>query len=162
MSQNGKLMPNMDEKSTKMLNLTVLQRMDPYIDQILITAAHVTFYQFNVHVNQWERPAKVSVYNNESAKYRQAYFHQSYTLVFCISLDGTKYLLPSTENLVEDLLGDFDYELQVPYLLYHNAAQEVNGILFYNPRECEDVANLFTRIIGAYSKAAPKPKVNKR
>nr|GEY88676.1 mRNA-decapping enzyme-like protein [Tanacetum cinerariifolium] len=67
----------------------------------------------------------------------------------------------NTENLVEDLLGDFDYELQVPYLLYRNAVQEVNGILFYNPRECEDVANLFNRIIGAYSKVAPKPKVNK-
>ncbi|CAN0900521.1 mRNA-decapping enzyme-like protein, partial [Linum grandiflorum] len=49
------------------------------------------------------------------------------------------------DNLVEDLLGDFEFELQLPYLLYRNAAQEVNGIWFYNPRECEDVANLFTR-----------------
>lgn len=67
----------------------------------------------------------------------------------------------NTENLVEDLLGDFEYELQVPYLLYRNPAQEVNGIWFYNPRECEDVANLFTRILGAYSKVPLKPKVNK-
>ncbi|PWA87062.1 Dcp1-like decapping [Artemisia annua] len=173
MSGNGKLKPNLDEKSRKTLNLTVLQRLDPYIDQILITAAHVTFYQFNVHLNQWECPAKVSVYSNESAKYRQAYFHQSYMLVFCISLDGTKQAGSSDlilledgscylkKNLVEDLLGDFDYELQVPYLLYRNAAQEVNGIWFYNPRECEDVANLFTRILGAYSKVAPQPKVKK-
>lgn len=51
----------------------------------------------------------------------------------------------STENLVENLLGDFEYELQVPYLLYRNGAQEVSGIWFYNSRECEDVANLFTR-----------------
>lgn len=53
MSQNGKLMPNLDQNSTKILNLTVLQRMDPYIEQILITAAHVTFYEFNVDLNQW-------------------------------------------------------------------------------------------------------------
>ena len=46
---------------------------------------------------------------------------------------------------MENLLGDFEYEVQVPYLLYRNAAQEVNGIWFYNPRECEEVANLFTR-----------------
>ena len=46
---------------------------------------------------------------------------------------------------MENLLGDFEYEVQVPYLLYRNAEQEVNGIWFYNPRECEEVANLFTR-----------------
>lgn len=51
----------------------------------------------------------------------------------------------STENLVENLLGDFEFEVQVPYLLYRNADQEVNGIWFYNSRECEDIANLFTR-----------------
>jgi hypothetical protein len=42
-------------------------------------------------------------------------------------------------------LGDFEYEVQVPYLLYRNASQEVNGIWFYNSRECEEVANLFSR-----------------
>lgn len=46
---------------------------------------------------------------------------------------------------MENLLGDFEYEVQSPYLLYRNATQEVNGIWFYNPRECEDVANLFQR-----------------
>ncbi|XVE96363.1 hypothetical protein REPUB_Repub02eG0214700 [Reevesia pubescens] len=66
----------------------------------------------------------------------------------------------NTDNLVENLLGDFEYEVQVPYLLYRNAAQEVNGIWFYNPRECEDVANLFSRILNAYSKVPAKPKVS--
>lgn len=46
-------MPNLDQQSTKVLNLTVLQRMDPYIEQILITAAHVTLYAFDIHLNQW-------------------------------------------------------------------------------------------------------------
>lgn len=46
---------------------------------------------------------------------------------------------------MEDLLGDFEFEVQVPYLLYRNAAREVNGIWFYNASECEDVANLFSR-----------------
>ena len=51
--QNGKLMPNLDQQSTKVLNLTVLQRIDPYVEEILITAAHVTFYEFNIELNQW-------------------------------------------------------------------------------------------------------------
>ncbi|CAN1277516.1 mRNA-decapping enzyme-like protein [Linum perenne] len=55
MSQTGKLMPNLDQQSTKVLNLTVLQRMDPFIEEILITAAHVTFYEFNIDNSQWGR-----------------------------------------------------------------------------------------------------------
>ncbi|XVF55781.1 hypothetical protein PTKIN_Ptkin06aG0064800 [Pterospermum kingtungense] len=66
----------------------------------------------------------------------------------------------NTDNLVENLLGDFEYEVQVPYLLYRNASQEVNGIWFYNSRECEDVANLFHRILNAYSKVPAKPKLS--
>jgi mRNA-decapping enzyme 1B len=62
----------------------------------------------------------------------------------------------STDNLVEDLLGEFEYEVQVPYLLYRNAAQEVNGIWFYNPRECEEVAKLFQRILSAFSNKPQK------
>ncbi|CAK9159856.1 unnamed protein product [Ilex paraguariensis] len=70
------------------------------------------------------------------------------------------FLFLSTDNLVENLLGDFEYEIQVPYLLYRNASQEVNGIWFYNSRECEEVANLFSRILNAYSKLPSKPKVS--
>ncbi|KAF9680846.1 hypothetical protein SADUNF_Sadunf06G0163800 [Salix dunnii] len=132
MSQTGKLMPNLDQQSTKMLNLTVLQRMDPFIEEILITAAHVTFYAFNIETNQWSRK----------------------------DVEGSLFVVKRySENLVENLLGDFEYEVQAPYLLYRNQSQEVNGIWFYNRRECEDVANLFTRILNAYSKVPAKPKV---
>lgn len=48
---------------------------------------------------------------------------------------------------MENLLGDFEYEVQGPYLLYRNASQEVNGIWFYNKRECEEVATLFNRYV---------------
>lgn len=53
MAQNGKLRPNLDQQSTKLLNLTVLQRIDPFIDEILITATHVTFYEFNTDLSEW-------------------------------------------------------------------------------------------------------------
>ncbi|EMS55409.1 hypothetical protein TRIUR3_05991 [Triticum urartu] len=83
----------------------------------------------------------------------------------------------NTDNLVEDLLSDFEYELQPPYLLYRNAAQEVNGIWFYNQQDCDAVANLFgrasvrlyendptpcaqaPRILNAYARVPPKAKV---
>jgi len=60
--QNGKLMPNLDQQSTKVLNLTVLQRIDPYVEEILITAAHVTFYEFNIELNQWVLEFKIDAF----------------------------------------------------------------------------------------------------
>ncbi|KAF2307663.1 hypothetical protein GH714_030665 [Hevea brasiliensis] len=147
MSQTGKLMPNLDQQSTKMLNLTVLQRIDPFIEEILITAAHVTFYEFNIESNQWSRKdvegSLFVVKRNTQPRFQFIVMNRR-----------------NTENLVENLLGDFEYEVQVPYLLYRNAAQEVNGIWFYNSRECEEVANLFSRILNAYAKVPPKPKVS--
>uniref|UniRef100_A0A2P2LYS1 mRNA-decapping enzyme-like protein n=1 Tax=Rhizophora mucronata TaxID=61149 RepID=A0A2P2LYS1_RHIMU len=134
MSQTGKLMPNLDQQGTKLLNLTVLQRIDPFIEEILITAAHVTFYEFNIDSNQWSRKdvegSLFVVKRNKQPRFQFIVMNRR-----------------NTENLVENLLGDFEYEVQVPYLLYRNAAQEVNGIWFYNPRECEEVANLFSRYI---------------
>lgn len=87
------------------------------------------------------------------------YYDHAGKMILCMYLHTSVYIptvnvlsfyfiimcLYYTDNLVENLLGDFEYEVQVPYLLYRNAAQEVNGIWFYNSRECEEVANLFTR-----------------
>ncbi|KAK9279979.1 hypothetical protein L1049_013663 [Liquidambar formosana] len=147
MTQNGKLMPNLDQQSTKLLNLTVLQRIDPFVEEILITAAHVTFYEFNIELSQWSRKdvegSLFVVKRNTQPRFQFIVMNRR-----------------NTENLVENLLGDFEYEVQVPYLLYRNAAQEVNGIWFYNARECEEVANLFSRILNAYSKVPPKSKVS--
>ncbi|CAL0332145.1 unnamed protein product [Lupinus luteus] len=147
MSQNGKVMPNLDQQSTKLLNLTVLQRIDPFVEEILITAAHVTFYEFNVDLSQWSRKdvegSLFVVKRNIQPRFQFIVMNRR-----------------NTENLVENLLGDFEYEVQVPYLLYRNAAQEVNGIWFYNARECEEVANLFSRILNAYAKVPPKSKVS--
>uniref|UniRef100_A0A0D6R9X9 WH1 domain-containing protein n=1 Tax=Araucaria cunninghamii TaxID=56994 RepID=A0A0D6R9X9_ARACU len=145
MSQNGKLMPQLDQQSTKVLNLTVLQRIDPYVEEILTTAAHVTFYEFNVELSQWSRKdvegSLFVVKRKTQPRFQFIVMNRR-----------------NTENLVEDLLGDFEYEVQVPYLLYRNAAQEVNGIWFYNPRECEEIASLFNRILSAFAKVPPKPK----
>ncbi|CAM6046851.1 unnamed protein product [Sphagnum compactum] len=136
--QTGKPLPQLDQNSTKELNLTVLQRMDRHVEDILTTAAHVTFYQFRVEDSQWSRK---DVEGSLFVVKRRT--HPRFQFVVMNRR--------STENLVEDLLDDFLYEVQVPYLLYRNATQEVNGIWFYNPRECEEVAKLFQRLLGTPS-----------
>ncbi|XP_039138354.1 mRNA-decapping enzyme-like protein [Dioscorea cayenensis subsp. rotundata] len=147
MAQNWKLMPNLDHQSTKVLNLTVLQRIDPFVEEILMTAAHVTFYEFNIELNQWSRKdvegSLFVVKRNTQPRFQFIVMNRR-----------------NTDNLVEDLLGDFEYDVQVPYLLYRNASQEVNGIWFYNAHDCEAVGNLFSRILNAYSKVPPKSKVS--
>lgn len=143
----GKLTPNLDQGGTKVLNLTVLQRIDPSVEDILITASHVTLYDFNIDLNQWSRKdvegSLFVVKRNTQPRFQFIVMNRR-----------------NTENLVEDLLGDFEYEVQPPYLLYRNATQEVNGIWFYNQADCEAVANLFGRILNAYSKVPPKTKVS--
>nr|CAB3463120.1 unnamed protein product [Digitaria exilis] len=131
-ANGGKVTPNlaMDAEATRMLNLTVLQRLDPAVEDILITAAHVTLYDFNIDLNQWSRKdvegSLFVVKRNSQPRFQFIVMNRR-----------------NTDNLVEDLLSDFEYELQPPYLLYRNAAQEVNGIWFYNQHDCEAVASLF-------------------
>uniref|UniRef100_A0A0E0F2P9 WH1 domain-containing protein n=1 Tax=Oryza meridionalis TaxID=40149 RepID=A0A0E0F2P9_9ORYZ len=147
-ANGGKVTPNltMDAEGTRLLNLTVLQRLDPAVEDILITAAHVTLYDFNIDLNQWSRKdvegSLFVVKRNSQPRFQFIVMNRR-----------------NTDNLVEDLLSDFEYELQPPYLLYRNAAQEVNGIWFYNQHDCEAVASLFGRILNAYAKVPPKPKV---
>ncbi|KAL2900131.1 mRNA-decapping enzyme-like protein [Bienertia sinuspersici] len=144
MPQSGKLMPNLDQQSTKLLNLTVLQRFDPCIQDILLTAAHVALYEFSMGQNQWSRKdvqgSLFVVKRSKDPWYQFIVMNQR-----------------NTENLVENLSGNFEFDVQVPYLLYKNVAQEVNGIWFYNAPECEVVADLFNRIIDSFSRSTSEP-----
>ncbi|KAF8707256.1 hypothetical protein HU200_030263 [Digitaria exilis] len=129
-ANGGKVTPNlaMDAEATRMLNLTVLQRLDPAVEDILITAAHVTLYDFNIDLNQWSRKdVEGSLF---VVKRYVAGIWEWGVLVFPLVVHRVCGLIASldavflTDNLVEDLLSDFEYELQPPYLLYRNAAQE--------------------------------------
>ncbi|MED6206919.1 hypothetical protein PIB30_031145 [Stylosanthes scabra] len=140
-NQSKKVTPNLDMQSTKVLNLTVLQRIDPSVAEILFTAAHVSFYDFNIETSVWSRKdvegSLFVVKRNLQPQFQFIVMNRR-----------------NTDNLIENLL-DFEYELKKPYLLYRNAAQEVNGIWFYNEDECVEVANLFNRILSEYSRIPP-------
>ncbi|KAF3492545.1 hypothetical protein DY000_02052117 [Brassica cretica] len=151
MFQNGKLVPpNMHQyqNSTRLLNLKVLRRIDPFIEEILITAAHVTLYEFNIQKSEWSRK------DVEGSLFVVKRNRQQPRFQFIVMNRR------NTDNLVEDLLGEFEYEVQGPYLLYRNAAQEVYGIWFYNQSECEELARLFDRLLSAYSKVNQKPNTS--
>ncbi|URD83965.1 mRNA-decapping enzyme-like protein [Musa troglodytarum] len=162
MLQNRKVTPNLDQQSTKALNLIVLQRGDPFVEEILMTATHVTLYEFSIDLNQWVLPSAPSIPSPSFLDRSRKDVEGSLFVVKRNTQPRFQFIVMNrrnADNLVEDLLGDFEYEVQVPYLLYRNAAQEVNGIWFYDSHDCESVANLFSRILNAYSKVPPKPKV---
>ncbi|TVU44003.1 hypothetical protein EJB05_03427 [Eragrostis curvula] len=196
-----KVIPNLasDQEGTRVLNLSVLRRLDPAVTDILITATHVVAYNFDDDTKEWSRkPVEGSLFvvKRLFGVLLAENFRDSRTLInsnqtiFCLSSSGmirlfAKLLLtadPSdvdipmsflskntqprfqlvvmnrinTENLVEDLLTDFEYEVQVPYVMYRNASDEIIGIWFYDQQECHEVAHLFSRIQYAFSKASPK------
>uniref|UniRef100_A0A0A9B110 mRNA-decapping enzyme-like protein n=1 Tax=Arundo donax TaxID=35708 RepID=A0A0A9B110_ARUDO len=46
--------------------------------------------------------------------------------------------------------------------MYRNVADEITGVWFYNPQECEEVAHLFSRIHYAYSRVSPKANLSSK
>jgi len=52
--------------------------------------------------------------------------------------------------------------MHVPYVMYRNAADEIIGIWFYNPQECEEVAHLISRIRDAYARVSPKANLSSK
>ncbi|KAM0928368.1 hypothetical protein ACQ4PT_002437 [Festuca glaucescens] len=144
-----KVRPNLaaDREGTRLLNLTVLRRLDPAVADILITAAHVTSYSFDPSKTQWSRKGVEGslfvVKRNTQPRFQFVIMNRR-----------------NIENLVEDLLSSFEYQVQNPYIIYRNAADEVTGIWFYDPEECEEVARLFSRIHNAFSRASPKEIVS--
>ncbi|KAK3148825.1 hypothetical protein QOZ80_3AG0209200 [Eleusine coracana subsp. coracana] len=141
----GKVTPNLslDPEGTRVLNLSVLRRLDPAVTDILITAAHVVAYNFDADSGEWSRKrvegSLFVVKRSEQPRFQLVVMNRL-----------------NTENLVEDLLTDFEYDVQVPYVMYRNAADEIIGIWFYNPQECHEVAHIFSRIQYAFSRASPK------
>ncbi|WZY91475.1 hypothetical protein YC2023_063804 [Brassica napus] len=67
-------------------------------EEILITAAHATFYEFNIEISQWSRKdVEGSLFVVKRSK-------QEPRFQFIVMNHG------NTDNLVEDLLGDFEPE----------------------------------------------------
>ena len=101
MSQSKKLTPNLDQQSTKVLNLTVLQRIDPFIDEILFTAAHVSFYDFNIDTNQWVRFVPPSLSLSLSSLFSLLFTSHlsSLSLISCLQFCGCLLFFQSRKDV---------------------------------------------------------------
>ncbi|DBA70584.1 hypothetical protein WJX79_007514 [Trebouxia sp. C0005] len=130
--------PFLDKKATDQLNLSVLRRVDPDTEQVLATAGHVALYVFDTERKAWSRK---DVEGSLFLLKRQTQPR------FKIVILNKK----SQDNFVEDVLGDFKFEVAPPYVLYRSKLDEVIGVWFYDQNECAMVAGLLQRITAAYA-----------
>uniref|UniRef100_A0A3Q3IP81 5'-(N(7)-methylguanosine 5'-triphospho)-[mRNA] hydrolase n=1 Tax=Monopterus albus TaxID=43700 RepID=A0A3Q3IP81_MONAL len=117
-----------------MMSLAALQRQDPYINKLLDVTGQVALYNFNSKANEWE---KTEIEGTLFVYARSASPHHGFTIMNRLS----------TENLVEPINKDLEFQLQDPFLLYRNGSLGIYSIWFYEKRDCQRIAQLMVKIV---------------
>ncbi|XP_035015708.1 mRNA-decapping enzyme 1A [Hippoglossus stenolepis] len=117
-----------------MMSLAALQRQDPYIKTLLDVTGQVALYNFNSKTNEWE---KTEIEGTLFVYTRSASPHHGFTIMNRLS----------TENLVEPINKDLEFQLQDPFLLYRNGNLGIYSIWFYDKRDCHRIAQLMVKIV---------------
>lgn len=105
------------------MSVTSIKRVDPYVKEILATATHVALYKFNTTSNEWEKT------DTEGALFVYSRNGEPYHSIMVMNR-------LNTNNVIEPIVKDFDYQMQVPFLLYRNSKSKIFGIWFFNREEC--------------------------
>ncbi|XP_019728722.1 mRNA-decapping enzyme 1A isoform X2 [Hippocampus comes] len=117
-----------------MMSLAALQRQDPYINTLLDVTGQVALYNFNSKANEWEKTeieGTLFVYTRSASPYH------GFTIMNRLS----------TENLVEPINKDLEFQLQEPFLLYKNYNMGIYSIWFYDKRDCQRISQLMVKIV---------------
>ncbi|XP_023028658.2 decapping mRNA 1 [Leptinotarsa decemlineata] len=105
------------------MSVTSIKRVDPYVKDILANATHVALYIFNISTNAWEKT------ETEGALFIYSRNGEPFHSIMVMNR-------LNTDNLIEPIVKDFDYQMQVPFLLYRNSKSKIFGIWFFNKEEC--------------------------
>ncbi|KAK2897851.1 mRNA-decapping enzyme 1A [Channa argus] len=116
------------------MSLAALQRQDPYINRLLDVTGQVALYNFNSKANEWE---KTEIEGTLFVYARSASPHHGFTIMNRLS----------TENLVEPINKDLEFQLQDPFLLYRNGNLGIYSIWFYDKKDCQRIAQLMVKIV---------------
>ncbi|XP_056628506.1 mRNA-decapping enzyme 1A isoform X2 [Triplophysa dalaica] len=121
-------------KAGQMMSLAALQQYDPYIMKLLDVTGQVALYTFNSKANEWE---KTEIEGTLFVYARSASPHHGFTIMNRLS----------TENLVEPINKDLEFQLQDPFLLYRNGNLGIYSIWFYDKTDCQRIAQLMLQIV---------------
>lgn len=112
------------------MNLSALQRLDCTITKIVDNATQVAMYKFSPEANEWEKiqiEGTFFVYTRSS--------HPQYGFIVINRLN--------TNNLIEPITEELEYQDQNPFLLYRNSKGNIYGIWFYGEENCARIVKLF-------------------
>ncbi|XP_028849723.1 mRNA-decapping enzyme 1A [Denticeps clupeoides] len=121
-------------KAGHLMSLAALQQYDPYINKLLDVTGQVALYTFNSKASEWE---KTDIEGTLFVYARSASPHHGFTIMNRLS----------TENLVEPINKDLEFQLQDPFLLYRNANLGIYSIWFYDKTDCQRIAQLMVSIV---------------
>ncbi len=124
--------------SDESINLRTLKCIDDSIDEILQFGGQVAVYKFSFLLNEWERKEIEGSMFIISRKVRP-----NYAFVVINRLNTT--------NMFQTIGHNLDTKLQVPYLLYKNANNEIFCIWFYNESDCLNIGHKLQDIINKLS-----------
>ncbi|KAJ8939610.1 hypothetical protein NQ318_012333 [Aromia moschata] len=119
------------------MSVTSIKRVDPYAKDILATATHVALYIFNTSTNEWEKT------DTEGALFIYSRNGEPFHSIMVMNR-------LNTDNLIEPIVKDFDYQMQVPFLLYRNSKSKIFGIWFFNREECIRITFLIESLMEGF------------
>lgn len=125
------------------MNVAALKRVDPYIKDILGTATQVALYTFCAVKNEWEKT------DIEGALFVYSRNGEPFNSILIMNR-------LNTNNLVEPVVKDLDWQMQAPFLLYRNGRNNIFGIWFYNRDECVKITYLLETIMESLSSKQEK------
>ncbi|XP_971049.2 mRNA-decapping enzyme 1B [Tribolium castaneum] len=116
------------------MSVTSIKRVDPYVKDILATATHVALYKFNTSTNEWEKT------DTEGALFIYSRNGEPFHSIMVMNR-------LNTNNVIEPIVKDFDYQMQIPFLLYRNSKSKIFGIWFFNREECVHITYLIETVM---------------
>ncbi|XP_039296391.1 mRNA-decapping enzyme 1B [Nilaparvata lugens] len=123
-----------EQSAEARMNTAALKRADPYLKELLETAAHVALYTFNPDVNEWE---KTEV---EGALFVYSRTGEPFHNILIMNRLNCK-------NFVEPVIRGLDLHLEDPYLLYRTPKGSIYCVWFYDKRECSRIGQALDRLV---------------
>lgn len=130
------------------MNVSALKRFDPYVKEILGTATQVALYTFCATKNEWNKT------DIEGALFVYSRNGEPYNSILIMNR-------LNTNNLVEPIVKDLDWQMQAPFLLYRNSKNNIFGIWFYNRDECVKITYMLENIVESLNSNSRQEKQNK-
>lgn len=143
-----------DADTRRKANLRVLQRIDPNIVDLAITATHVVLYEFSNIKRNWEKKnVEGSLFvtkRSDTPRFKLIVLNRS-----------------STENLEVPITATFQMQVKEPYMIFRDSAasagaadETIRGIWFHDGKERDQIASYLENVVKSLQKIEEMERKN--